>query len=307
MSTGTEVLQRSNGGSLLPITVANNIIEKVATESAFLKLMNRQPDARSYQQRVPVMTTAPKAKWLANDIDKKHTSTPTFSDDSMYMEEVAVIIPVSEALIDDADPSDLWGVIEKAGVSSIAEAIDNAIGFGVGKPTTFPDGIVDQAISVGNTVTSTGDFYKDVLAEGGVFSKVEQGNYDVNGVIGANTLKSMIRGATTTTGSLYFQSGNIDGIPTNFSATWDNKKALLIAGDWEMATYAIRKDVTYKVLDQATLTLEDGTLFNLAERDCKALRIVMRLGWFLANPATGVDNRFPFAILTPKTARVKSA
>ena len=76
----------------------------------------------------------------------------------------------------------------------------------------------------------------------------------------------------------------------------------MIAGDFTKAVYAIRQDVTYKVLTEAVISDADGNIvFNLAQQDMVALRVVMRLGVQIANPVTrrAGTNGYPFAVLTP--------
>jgi len=57
---------------------------------------------------------------------------------------------------------------------------------------------------------------------------------------------------------------------------------------------------------EAGAVIDDGAgniLFNLAQQDMVALRVVMRLGWALPNPVNRVNpnaaTRYPFAILEP--------
>jgi hypothetical protein len=64
----------------------------------------------------------------------------------------------------------------------------------------------------------------------------------------------------------------------------------------------MRKDVTYKVLDQAVIQDQAGNIiYNLAQQDMIALRAVIRLGFALPNPInrmnTNAATRFPFAVL----------
>ena len=77
----------------------------------------------------------------------------------------------------------------------------------------------------------------------------------------------------------------------------------MITGDFSQLVYSIRQDVTYKLLDQATI-VDPSTkevVYALAQQDMVALRIVMRLGWEVPNPINGLKateaERFPFAIL----------
>ena len=69
--------------------------------------------------------------------------------------------------------------------------------------------------------------------------------------------------------------------------------------------YAIRKDITWKILDQAIIQDPDTgeILYNLAQQDMVALRAVMRLAWQVPNPISRLkpdeSERYPFAILGP--------
>ena len=96
----------------------------------------------------------------------------------------------------------------------------------------------------------------------------------------------------------------LNGTPVAFpeNGSLDGTRALLLAGNFGYMRYAIRQDVTYKILDQATITDNEGrVILNLAQQDCVALRAVMRLGWALPRPVNMVSglDYFPFAVLTP--------
>src|SRR5690625_6626620 len=69
--------------------------------------------------------------------------------------------------------------------------------------------------------------------------------------------------------------------PFDFMANgaWDNDKAELITGDFRQLVYAIRKDVTTKLLTEAVLQdPETGDIvYNLAQQDMVGLRVVMRV------------------------------
>ena len=74
--------------------------------------------------------------------------------------------------------------------------------------------------------------------------------------------------------------------------------------------YAIRQDITYKILTEASLTDDSGkVLLNLAQQDCCAIRAVMRLGWALPKPMNMVSgtNYYPFAVLLPTTVHTIDA
>ena len=69
-----------------------------------------------------------------------------------------------------------------------------------------------------------------------------------------------------------------------------------------LIVWAIRKDITTKLLTEAVITDAQGNvLINLAQQDAVALRVVFRAGWALANPVNRVNataaSRYPFAVL----------
>ena len=144
---------------------------------------------------------------------------------------------------------------------------------------------------------------------------VEESGISVNNYVGALQLRAKLRGAVDAAGQPIFRmaysNGNagamfyeLNGSPVVFpeNGAMDGRKALLLAGNFSYMRYALRQDVTYRILDQATITNAEGrVILNLAQQDCVALRAVMRLGWALPKPVNLVagTDYFPFACLTP--------
>ena len=78
--------------------------------------------------------------------------------------------------------------------------------------------------------------------------------------------------------------------------------AELIGGDFSEGIVGIRKDITYKVLDQAVIQDGSGTIiYNLAQQDMVALRVTTRLAWQVKNVINYDQqteaSRYPFGIL----------
>jgi hypothetical protein len=99
---------------------------------------------------------------------------------------------------------------------------------------------------------------------------------------------------------------DLDGSPIYFptDGSIDASTALLFTGQWDQLVWAMRQDITYKVLDQAVI--QDGSgniMYNLAQQDMVALRAVIRLGFALPNPINRVNStastRLAFSALVP--------
>lgn len=127
--------------------------------------------------------------------------------------------------------------------------------------------------------------------------------------------KSKLRGLRDTTGQPIFKSNmqdvarySLDGAPITFpeNGAFYANIAQLVVGDFSQAVYAIRQDITVKILDQGVIQDPDTKeiIYNLAQQDMTALRIVFRMGWALPNPATRLNEDrtgCAFAYLEPGT------
>ena len=228
-------------------------------------------------------------------------------------EELAVIVPIPEAVLDDSN-YDIWGEVKPRLVEAFGQKIDDAILFGVDKPTSWRKSIYETAQEAGSVVTATGDTFTDLLGVDGVIAKVEESGFPASGALAAVKLRAVLRGLKDTTGQPIFKSDMqgatryaLDGIPLDFpmNGAFNHEKALMIAGDFSQLVYAIRQDVTYKMLDQATI-IDPATkevIYSLAQQDMVALRAVMRLGWEIPNPINAFQpdetKRCPFAVYAP--------
>lgn len=316
------LISRDNASALIPVQESREIIEMIPNQSVFLRYATRMPDMTSNQTSMPVMAGDVTAYFVTGDTGLKQTTDMSWDKVFINAEELAVIVPISEAVLADSS-YDIWAQVRPRIAAAFARAIDNAAFFGVNKPTKWPDGIVTAAITAGNVVehskTATGpDLYTELFGSGGVVSLVEDEGLPVNNFIGSIKTKSMLRGAVDLNGQPIFtpaySNGNgaafrdaIAGVGVDFvdPISWDATTALMLAGDFNLVRYAMRQDITYKLLTEATLTDGSGNVtYNLAQQDMVALRAVMRIGWALPKPFnthTGqdADSYYPFAVLTP--------
>jgi hypothetical protein len=164
--------------------------------------------------------------------------------------------------------------------------------------------------------------YDVLLGASGVISLIEADGFMATGHIAALAMRGRLRGVrekiwngtTSVAGGqpLFVRSMqdasryDLDGQPIYFptDGAIDTASALMFSGQWDQMVWAMRQDITFKVLDQAVI--QDGSgniIYNLAQQDMIALRAVIRLGFALPNPINRVNQteatRLAFAALVP--------
>lgn len=320
--TGSTSITRGDAEALIPVQESHEIIQGVVEQSAVLQRGRRLANMTASQYKMPVLDLLPLAYFVNGEggSAKKKLTTMAWDKKIIYAEEIAVIVPISEAVLDDAD-YDIWGEVRPRLVEAFGKKIDGAILFGIDKPQTWRTDVVTTAVDAGSSVKLGSDLYDSILGENGVIAKVEESGYFVNGHMADITMRAKLRGLKDTTGQPVFrpdmQTGTnytLDGSPMNFprNGAFDKSKALMVSGDFSQLAYSIRQDITFKLFDQGIIQdpATGEILYNLMQNDMVALRAVMRLGWEIPNPINAMaqdkTKRCPFAILTT-TDPVKSS
>lgn len=316
--SANDVISRNDLSGLIPEPVTREIIQGVTQSSAVLRMGRKLPNMTSKTQTLNVLDSLPMAYWVDGDTGFKQTSKQAWDKKKIYAEELAVIIPIPEAVLDDAN-YDIWGEVKPRIVDAMGIRIDEAVLFGTNKPNSWRAGILPTATAAGNVVTRAAqnpDLYQEILGENGVFSKVEDDGFEVSGIMAAVKMKAMLRGLVDTNKQPIFKNFSdmqgktsyaLESAPMDFpqNGAFDPTKALMIAGDFKQLVYAIRQDVTYKILTEATIVdpSDNSIIYSLAQQDMVALRAVMRLGWEIPNPINYMQqteaNRCPFSIYAP--------
>lgn len=307
-----QIIDRTGAASLIPEENAKEIIQGVVTQSAVLQRGRKLPNMSSKTYKMPVLDMLPIAYFVNGDTGAKKTTKQAWDKKLITAEEIAVIVPIPEAVLDDSD-YDIWGEVKPRVIEAFGKVIDGAVLFDVEKPSTWRDGVVTTATKAGSVVTlSTGDdLYDKIMAEEGIIAKIEESGYFVNGHMADISMRAKLRGLKDTTGNPIFKSDmqngttySLDGSPMNFpnNGAFDKSKALMISGDFSQLVYAIRQDITFKLFTEGVVQNTDGSIaYNLMQNDMVALRAVMRLGWEIPNPInsmkTDKTKRCPFAIL----------
>lgn len=297
-------IDKTNVEALIDTQVANEIFEGVVRESKALSMFRRLPNMTSDKTKLRVLDSLPIAYFVDESTNNGRKNLTKMEWDKKYINaaELAVIVPIKENVLNDTS-IDIWSEVKPRVVEAFGKKIDNAIFNGTDKPADWRAGLIPSIVAAGAEVTEGDNLYSDI---NDVMTKVEESGYNVTGLLGGVGLKGKFRMLTDTTGQP-IKGTEIDSLPKTFldNGAWDKTKSVLIAGDFSQAVYAIRQDVTYKVLTEAVIQdpSSGDILYNLAQDDMVALRVVMRLGWEIPNPVNALNEttkRFPFANLKPK-------
>ena len=297
-------IDKTNVEALIDTQVANEIFEGVVRESKALSMFRRLPNMTSDKTKLRVLDSLPIAYFVDESTNNGRKNLTKMAWDKKYINaaELAVIVPIKENVLNDTS-IDIWSEVKPRIVEAFGKKIDNAIFNGTDKPADWRAGLIPSIVTAGAEVTEGDNLYSDI---NDVMTKVEESGYNVTGLLGGVGLKGKFRMLTDTTGQP-IKGTEIDSLPKAFldNGAWDKTKSVLIAGDFSQAVYAIRQDVTYKVLTEAVIQdpSTGDILYNLAQDDMVALRVVMRLGWEIPNPVNALNEtatRFPFANLKPK-------
>ena len=297
------MIAKNDVSALIDEQVVGEIFEGAQKESKVLSMFRRLPNMSSDKTKLRVSDALPVAYFVdeSKNNGRKNLTKAAWKNVFLTAEEIAVIVPIKENLLNDASV-DLWAEIRPQLTSAIAKTIDAAVFKGDGAPTSWGEGIIPQIIAKGKKVAETGKLYEDINK---VMVEVEESGYDVNALLGGVGLKGKFRMMTDTTGRP-LNTTEIGSLRREYldNGAWDKETATLIAGDFNQAVYAIRSDVDYKVLTEAVIQDPSSgeILYNLAQEDMVALRVTFRMGYAIPNPVNALDGtgtRYPFAALVP--------
>ena len=306
------LIDRTGADTLIPEERAREIIQGVVAQSAVLSQGRKLPNMSSRTYRMPVLDMLPLAYFVNGDTGQKKTTKMAWDKKIITAEEIAVIVPIPEAVLDDSE-YDIWAEVRPRIEEAFGKVIDGAILFDVNKPDSWRDGIVTTATKATSVVTlgASDDLYDKIMAEDGVIAKVENSGFFVTGHMADISMRAKLRGLKDSTGNPIFKSDmqngtrySLDGSTMTFpnNGAFDKSKAMMISGDFSQLVYSIRQDITFKLFTEGVVQNTDGSIaYNLMQQDMVALRAVMRLGWEIPNPINSLKTdkakRCPFAIL----------
>lgn len=260
----------------------------------------------------PVLTTLPEASWVSESSTApagvKPTSKAVWGNKKFVVEELAVIIPIHEDVLEDMTEDGLQN-LSVLGGRAIGKKLDEAILFGQDKPTTWIDlDLLAAATAAGNVFQISATPGANDLA-GSIFQAagaVADSGANPTTILSSAGLRFRLANLRASDGTAILSrtlggdgtfSDDIAGLRASFvdNGAWDAARATAIVADRTRVKIGQRSDIQVKFLDQATV----GGI-NLAERDMVALRFKARYAYALGNTLTGAGtNAEPVGAVTP--------
>lgn len=303
------LIDRTGAVDLIPEEIVHEIIQSLPSASAAMRMFRTTRMSRKLQQQ-PVLASLPTAGFVTGDTGLIPTTMVSWTNRVLTAEELAVIVPVPKAVLDDAD-YDIFGEIKPRLIEAFGATLDGAVLHGIGKPASWPAAIEAAAAAAGNEYTagSVGGQKLDVdLSK--TMELVENDGFGVSGMVAGLNLRGGLRGLRDANGQPITGTNNnqstIYEVPVRYveNGSFDQTKAMAFVGDLSQAVVATRDDFTFEILKEAVIQNPDGSIaYNLAQQNLIAIKCVGRFAYQTANPINRMNSnsatRSPFAVLRP--------
>ena len=310
------VIARADVQAMIREQVSDIMLEGLTNDSAALTIF-RRINVPTNQTRFPVISALPSAYFVTGDTGVKQTTEAAWSNKYIDIEEIAAIVPIPDAVRDDAS-FDIVGEVVPLLRDAIARTLDAAIFFGTSAPASWPDDIVTAATAAGNDYTrGTATQAAGGLAEdfNQLIGLLEDDGYAPTDFVANMTLRRRLRSARDANGQLLADVNggvtNIWGLPTVYpmAGLWPTglSAAEVFALQARNFVIGVRQDFTVTFHTEGVITDNTGAIqYNLMQQDMSAIRIVFRAGWQVSNPLNyqeGTEaNRYPAAVLLSPAA-----
>lgn len=280
-------IDRSDVESLIVEGYSDAFLNTAQEQSAALAAFNVKPMGTK-TERLPVMASKPEADFVgewsdAEEADNtgavKPTSKVKWGNKQIVAEEVAVIVPIHESILEDAS-EDILSQVVKEGGEAIARRLDGAVFHGVRKPTSWSSLGLEQAALDAEQVLTVGADAVDLFdAISQADEELSDGGFDDPVVIARKSLRAKLRNQRDKNGA-FLNAGDVlaDYSPTFTKHLESDTTAFVV--DKGSVVMGLRSDIRVKILDQATV----GGI-NLAETDQIAVRFYARFGYALKDNA----------------------
>ncbi len=253
---------------------------------------------------MPVLAALPEAGWVSESATApggvKPQSEAAWQDRTLVAEEIAVIIPVHENVLDDAS-TDVLSEISALGGQAIGKKLDQAVLLGTDKPASWVSPALfaaattaGQSLAVSGSTASKNDLVGRINQ---VSELVAAAGYLPDTLVAGLALRFQVANLRDANGQPIFRDESFAGFRTYFNknGAWNAASAAALVVDSSRVRIGVRQDITVKLLDQATV----GSI-NLAERDMVAIRMKARFAYVLGDGATVAGAaKTPVGLVTP--------
>lgn len=309
---------------------SNELLDEATQQSIVLRTMNVQRGINRKRVKYRVRAEFPEAQFVGeartepasvtdddtpagDPVVNKPVSGMLWDNRTMTIEEIAVLVPVHEDVVNDARDGgfNLDADVQTACAEAIACRLDEAVLFGAApqRPLTWGPALAPAAVAAGNVVT--GGVLPDLAADfNAAFSLVEEDRFRPDRVLSSVAIEGALRGLRDDNGQPLYAPSIRDGvavdtiwgrqIATDEFGIWDDTYIALV-GASRFCHIGIREDISVQVSNQVTYTdPATGVLVSAFERDEVVLRFKFRVGFLTAFSARKgrPANAFPFAVIT---------
>lgn len=283
------IFMKDNLKGSVPTEIASDVIKNIVTQSTAFSVCKHVPMS-SDKKVLPMLSDTGSAYWVEEG-ESIGTSIHGWEYPELEAKKLAVIIPVTKEKLQDS-VLNVMSEIQQGIADAFSRAIDLAVFFGTNSP--FKTNIFTEA---NKQKVSRVDGENLDISISNTIAKVEANDLNPNAMVGAVSLKNEIRLLRDSNGNAIQVPGGASGtmiynLPIYYPTTkaFNSAKAQLIIGDYSRALIGTRDDISYEVLDQATV----GGV-NLAEKDLLAIKCTLRFAFNVADSKA-------FAALVPKEA-----
>jgi predicted phage gp36 major capsid-like protein len=290
----------TSGGYLVPDEIGMTLEKTIQREAAVAGLA-RVDRLNGKRTQYPIYSGRPTASFVAEGAEKPATGAE-FTQLTLNVKKIATTVMYTEELLEDAreDPRVLVNADVEGAFADLIDA--HALGYAAGAAIvgSFDSELTNttQTFELG----SGGDAFAVAVSQ--AMAAVESNGGRPTGIIAASDVRGLLRDARNTveTASPVFTAGferepdSLYGLGIRYSSNLDALpagagKVAAVVGDFSHAILGIRKDITVRTSNQATINVS-GTLHHLWQQNKVAALWEMRVG-FVAH-----DLNRNFAVIT---------
>jgi HK97 family phage major capsid protein len=271
-------------GVYLPPELSGEIWQNVQENSVVQQLAGRM-DLPGGGVAVDIITGDPVAEFVG-ETGQKPVSNPSVDSKLVYPHTIAVIETFSNKFRNNKNA--LYNALQARLPNALARRFDAAVLYGEGAPTTNFDTLEDAP----SVDVATSPYAGLLTALGSVVDE----QADITGWAISPQAELVFLGQTDTLGRPLFVDGvnNSGSIPrllnrTAVKSRYVGRPAVTggtpkpatfgFGGDWSQATVGIADPISIDINTKGSVTLPDGSIINLWQRNMFAVRVEVEIGF----------------------------